>query len=810
MATFRKNVLRPLLACLLMIIVPMTGLVGSVTASTTPTHVISDETWTAAGNPYIIDDMLVVMPGQTLTIEEGVVIEFTPSGWLDVRGDLNVLGTAADPVVFTIDSANVSSNLMWGGIQLQTDSFDVDLVMQNALVTRGEVGVGISCCWGGSVLIEDSTFLANGVAISGYAGYDAIINNVVFMNNTVGVNSADKDISYSTFVGNDYGIISAERIDVRYSLFENNDIAAYGGRGVLLCNVIQDNRIGVQAFFEGWALEHNVIQDNSEIGVITGQYDGFVPHAWGNSFLNNGWGANTISDINVQHTNNINIDFEDNWWGTTDSNIIDATVHDFLDQSTLGLVDYTPTLNANPNGTDCPGDDSPTNPDLDTDPTSPGGDDNGLNPDINGTGPIGHDNQTNPDTNDTGPIDHDNEPSPDTNHTDHTPRISLWPGKVNQHNENGIWMTDPDGVSGGHPSTSYSSDYGDRKLEYCQKFWPNTQSIELRDNRETITFWTAGNTDSVVSTRDVYECVFNHNGTGDDSEEETGDSSEFEDTWEQCLRPGAELDERHLMMLENLREQMLNEIRDLEEEYYNQLSSLMDVYDERYSELLNQLTETEDEDEVTLIAQEIQSLRESEREEIENLNDELDLRIQDLIEQYDTMFYDFIDLIESELGACPDTCSNYCGWCGAHYCTGEPHNDLDHGETGIDICHDDHVDDNDPTGTDGCSSCGKTDGHTKNCARNGYCGTCGKRGHWSPDCPTKDDGSIPESVCVDDDLKEDEIDEKQTSKQKVDAGIIILSELSEEEQLVAAGVGAGSSLSLIGMLLRRRLFGGML
>ena len=68
-------------------------------------------------------------------------------------------------------------------------------------------------------------------------------------------------------------------------------------------------------------------------------------------------------------------------------------------------------------------------------------------------------------------------------------------------------MTDPDGVSGGHPSSSYPTDYGDRKLEYCQKWWPNTIDIELREEKETITFWTGGNTDPYVSTKDVYECI---------------------------------------------------------------------------------------------------------------------------------------------------------------------------------------------------------------------------------------------------------------------------------------------------------------
>ncbi len=87
------------------------------------------------------------------------------------------------------------------------------------------------------------------------------------------------------------------------------------------------------------------------------------------------------------------------------------------------------------------------------------------------------------------------------------PRISMWPGKVNQHNENGTWMTDPDGRSGGHSSQDYPNDYGDRKIEYCQKFWPTTTQIQLQDYRETITFYTEGNQDAYTSTKDVYLCL---------------------------------------------------------------------------------------------------------------------------------------------------------------------------------------------------------------------------------------------------------------------------------------------------------------
>ena len=102
---------------------------------------------------------------------------------------------------------------------------------------------------------------------------------------------------------------------------------------------------------------------------------------------------------------------------------------------------------------------------------------------------------------------------------DDTPRISFWYGKVNQHNENGTWMTDPDGVSGGGTSAQWGNEgWADRKLEYCQKFWPNTVAIEMREFIEKIDFSTRGNSQDYVSYKPVYDCIQSiENNTDDNS-----------------------------------------------------------------------------------------------------------------------------------------------------------------------------------------------------------------------------------------------------------------------------------------------------
>lgn len=80
---------------------------------------------------------------------------------------------------------------------------------------------------------------------------------------------------------------------------------------------------------------------------------------------------------------------------------------------------------------------------------------------------------------------------------DNTPRIAYWTGKINQHNENGTWISDPDGTSGADLDM----------LEYCNKWWPNTVDVTLRPGKEVITFLESGSSTEYSQENDVYECV---------------------------------------------------------------------------------------------------------------------------------------------------------------------------------------------------------------------------------------------------------------------------------------------------------------
>ncbi len=58
--------------------------------------IYANTTWTLANSPYIITDTVVVFPGDTLTIQPGVVVKFDSTVYMEIRqATLIANGTAA-------------------------------------------------------------------------------------------------------------------------------------------------------------------------------------------------------------------------------------------------------------------------------------------------------------------------------------------------------------------------------------------------------------------------------------------------------------------------------------------------------------------------------------------------------------------------------------------------------------------------------------------------------------------------------------------------------------------------------------------
>jgi hypothetical protein len=143
--------------------------------------------WTPAGNPYTVTGNVTLVNGATLTIQPGVQVRFDQYRGLTVYGTLNALGTSAQPILFTANTATPQPG-WWGGIYIRDAAaratFDyatieyggynlagnIEIYYQPVVtvthsIIRNSSGDGINATSGGVAHVSDTTLQGNG----GYA-----------------------------------------------------------------------------------------------------------------------------------------------------------------------------------------------------------------------------------------------------------------------------------------------------------------------------------------------------------------------------------------------------------------------------------------------------------------------------------------------------------------------------------------------------------------------------------------------------------------------------------------------------------------
>ena len=298
--------------------------------------VITEDTeWTLKGSPYYVMSDAAVTSNATLTIDPGVEIRFSNRTKLIIRGNLIAVGASTDSISFTSNGGK--SRGSWYGIDIKNEqganaSFDFCKFSYAATAIQEE------CCWGGKVSVKNSSFVSNQTAIGGYSGDDTPVENCYFNNNTYCLRNADKVVRESVFENNGYGLFETERISVYNSVFRNHSkVALYGGRGVLSNCMISNNKVGIQAFFEGFEVESSTISENDSIGIILGVYGGRSPTITNSRICNNG-------QYNVVNYSDREIDIKGNCWCTFNQEEIKQGIYDGIDNVNFGIVSFTPLL----------------------------------------------------------------------------------------------------------------------------------------------------------------------------------------------------------------------------------------------------------------------------------------------------------------------------------------------------------------------------------------------------------------------------------------------------------------------------------
>lgn len=314
--------------------------------------IFTNTTWTLSNSPYIVTNTLTLFPGDTLTIEPGVVVKFDSSVIFEVRGNLRATGTIHDSILFSSSSPNPYRGI-WRGINIRDDLGGSGIFNYTVLKYGFYV---LSLNWGSSGVplnVRNSKFENNYAASNAGATLDVIIDSCYFTNNYIAITGGNKIVTNSVFMNNDYGLLIAENVDVYNCTFCGNTIALDGGRGNLQNCVIMNNGIGVRSHWEGFTnVSGNIISENDTGIMLTSS--GVISNGLS---INNKICNNYYYDlINWSYAN---IAIPNNCWCDTDSLTIANKIYDGYDNVTYGLIDFNPVLNCDtsalPDSTPCDG-----------------------------------------------------------------------------------------------------------------------------------------------------------------------------------------------------------------------------------------------------------------------------------------------------------------------------------------------------------------------------------------------------------------------------------------------------------------------
>jgi len=349
--------MKPLCCLLLMMLtLPISTIAGEVLVYQGEQTIFKDTVW---NGDVLIDGILTVAAGATLEIRPGSQIRFTR---FDSNGDgigeheifsqgtIRVVGTAADPVLFTSAEENPRPG-DWGAINMMVSEKENSL--EHCIVEYGYRGFHGHYA---RARLSNNIF-RNNMRGAQFQESQVVIDGCRFLDNTNGVQFRDSKVILrgSTISGSHWGLRCVySELKMSGCVIENNlvngvnirdgEIEARGNRiiGNRRGLYLQRSKGQVAGNDLSANSEHGIFLEDSKVEVVDNRLveNGRAGVRWLNS---NGRLARNLIEKNgvygLINDGTTTVDARNNWWGSNTLTDIAAAIRDGLDRPGLGLVD---------------------------------------------------------------------------------------------------------------------------------------------------------------------------------------------------------------------------------------------------------------------------------------------------------------------------------------------------------------------------------------------------------------------------------------------------------------------------------------
>lgn len=340
-------------------------ILGLVSNTSVDNTIASDTTWSKANSPHVLSEPVSIGIGKNLTVEPGVIIDLKGNS-LHVNGTLIIHGNTNEKVWFNNGSITLNSNGQMGFdsiIENAVLSNSTEIVIDSGspsisnnaisgsfhvngghpLITNNSIDTRI-IVKGGAPIISNNA-ISDGVHVDARGGPVTIANNTIWSKSgfkVIYVQGIHADISGNRIVGNEEMGIYAWLMITSASITDNQisncttGIRAEAGAKAsdmrILRNVVFNNELGIDSFSLS-DIRDNTIAQNS-IGI---RYSGLT--------ISNNIYENSKYNFETNWPPD-DIDVTNNWWGTTNIQLINQTIFDKKNDPLISRVNFVPILYA--------------------------------------------------------------------------------------------------------------------------------------------------------------------------------------------------------------------------------------------------------------------------------------------------------------------------------------------------------------------------------------------------------------------------------------------------------------------------------